>query len=109
MSVDIRSRVDGEVDAVDPAACFGEVLPAAFEQERDLLAHAVEVFAPTPLVIEVAGEPWTLAVDDGVVLRTTAAQLNDLVADQVTVVGMQTNGTLDQLSLIHISEPTRPY
>ena len=32
----------------------------------------------------------------GVVLRTNPAQLDDLVTDQVTVVGMQTNGTLDQ-------------
>ena len=109
MSVDIRSRVDGEVDAIDPPACFGQVLPAAFEQQRDLLARAVEVFAPAPLVVEVDGEQWTLAIDGGVVrvaagahddpgvvLRTTAAQLNDLVGDQVTVVGMQTNGTLDQ-------------
>ena len=30
------------------------------------------------------------------VLRTNPAQLDDLVTDQVTVVGMQTNGTLDQ-------------
>ena len=29
-------------------------------------------------------------------LRTNAAQLSDLLNDQVTVVGMQTNGTLDQ-------------
>jgi hypothetical protein len=109
MSVDIRSRVDGEVDAIDPAACFGQVLPTAFEQQRDLLARAVDVFAPAPLVVDVAGEQWTLAVDGGIVrvaagahddpgavLRTNAAQLNDLVCDQVTVVGMQTNGTLDQ-------------
>ncbi len=52
---------------------------------------------------------WTLTVepgrvrvrtgaraDAGVVLRVAAAQLADLVDDQVTVVGMQTNGTLDQ-------------
>jgi Phytanoyl-CoA dioxygenase (PhyH) len=109
MSVDQRTRVDGEVGSIDPATCFDEVLPAAFERERDLLAPAVVEYAPRPLIIEVDGEAWTLAVDDGVVrifdgrrddadsvLRTNRAQLDDLVNDQVTVVGMQTNGTLDQ-------------
>jgi hypothetical protein len=109
MSVDIRSRVDGEVESVDPAACFGEVLPTAFERHRDLLARGIEVFAPEPFVIDVEGDAWTLTVDHGVVrvrsgadpdagvvLRTNPAQLADLVDDQVTVVGMQTNGTLDQ-------------
>ncbi len=109
MSVDERTRVDGEIDAVDPAQCFGEVLPTAFEREQDLLAAAVSAYAPAPLVVDVDGDAWTLAVDRGVVrvrngrddaaptvLRTTRAQLDDLVNDQVTVVGMQTNGSLDQ-------------
>ncbi len=39
MSIDKRTRVDGEVDAVDPTTCFEEVLPAAFERERELLAR----------------------------------------------------------------------
>jgi hypothetical protein len=109
MSVDHRTRVDGEVDPVDPATCFEELLPAAFERHQDLLAAAVAEYAPRPLTIEVDDSAWTLAVDDGVVrvapgcdghavtvLRTGPAQLDDLVNDQVTVVGMQTNGTLDQ-------------
>jgi predicted 2-oxoglutarate/Fe(II)-dependent dioxygenase YbiX len=109
MSVDERTRVDGEVDAVDPAACFAEVLPAAFERHQALLAAAVAEYSPRPLTIDVDGDAWTLAVDGGVVrvhsgraddanavLRTTRAQLEDLVNDQVTVVGMQTNGSLDQ-------------
>jgi hypothetical protein len=109
MSVDRRTRVDGQVDALDPATCFGEVLPNAFERGRDLLAPALLEYEPRPLVIDVDGDAWTLAVDDGVVrvvpgrddgaatvLRTNPAQLDDLVSDQVTVVGMQTNGTLDQ-------------
>ena len=109
MSVDERTRVDGEVDAVDPTTCFEEVLPAAFERRADLLAPAVAEYAPQPLTIEVDGDAWTLALDGGVVrvragrdddaptvLRTSPAQLDDLVRDQVTVVGMQTNGSLDQ-------------
>src|SRR4051812_39537407 len=109
MSVDHRTRVDGQVESVDPTTCFEEVLPAAFEREQDLLAAAVAEYAPRPLTIEVDGDAWTLAVADGVVrvcegrdddadavLRTSPAQLDDLVNDQVTVVGMQTNRTLDQ-------------
>jgi len=109
MSVDIRSRVDGEVDAVEPVECFEVVLPSAFERNADLLTRAIEVFAPAPLVVEVDGRAWTLAVDGGVVrvrpgrdddagavLRTSAAQLSDILNDQVTVVGLQTNATLDQ-------------
>ena len=71
MSVDIRTRVDGEVDAVDPVACFEEVLPAAFERARDLLAPAVVEYELRPLVIDVDGDAWTLAVDDGVGARAS--------------------------------------
>src|SRR5438445_9844617 len=98
MSVDIRTRVDGQIESIDAATCFGEVLPAAFEGERDVLATAVAEYAPRPLAVEVDGDSWTLAVDDGVVrvtpgrdddaesvVRLTAAQLGDLVNDQVTV------------------------
>jgi hypothetical protein len=109
MSVDIRSRVDGEIDSVDPAQCFGQILPEGFDRHRDLLGDAVREYAPAPLVVEVDGACWTLADDGGTIrvrtgrdddpgaiVRTTATQLDDLVNDQVTVVGMQTNGTLDQ-------------
>jgi hypothetical protein len=116
MSVDVRSRVDGEVVLIEPARCLGQDLPAAFERNREVLARAVQAFAPPSLVIEVDGATWTLmadrgpacagswqvrvtpeaADDPGVVLRLTVEQLTDLVNDQVTVVGLQTNGTLDQ-------------
>jgi hypothetical protein len=109
MSVDHRTRIDGQIDAVDPSTYLGDQLPAAFERHRDLLAAAVAEYAPGPLVLDVDGEAWTLAVHGGVVrvsagrddgaptvLRASRAQFQDLVNDQVTVVGMQTNGTLDQ-------------
>jgi hypothetical protein len=110
MSVDVRTRVDGEVEVIDPVRCLSHDLPAAFAANRDLLDEALRVFAPEPLVLEVDGEPWTLADDDGTVrvrdgrvddagsvVRLSAAQFRDLVTDQVTVVGMQTNGSLDQV------------
>ena len=52
MSVDVRSRVDGPVELIDPAR-FGEELADAFERNRELLARAVGVFTPPPLVIEI--------------------------------------------------------
>ena len=67
MSIDERTRIDGQVEPVDPATCFEEVLPAAFERGQDLLAAAVAEYAPRPLTIDVDGDAWTLAVDDGVV------------------------------------------
>ncbi len=109
MSVDVRSRVDGQVEPIDPARFFGEVLPAAFEHHHELLARAVCDLAPPPLVIERDGRAWTVSVDGdrvrvvagalddaGIVLRLPGSQLDDLVHDQVTVVGLQTNGSLDQ-------------
>ena len=110
MSVDVRTRVDGTVETLDPATFLGQMLPAAFAEHRQLLARATQVLAPPPLVIDAGGECWTLAVVDGCIritagaadgtvgaarLRVDARQLTDLAVDQVTVVGWQTNGTLD--------------
>ncbi|MDQ1432296.1 MAG: hypothetical protein QOF40_2898, partial [Actinomycetota bacterium] len=62
MTVDVRTRVDGPVELVDPAR-FGEELADAFERQRELLSRAVGVFAPPSLVIESEGNVWTLAAD----------------------------------------------
>ena len=109
MSVDIRSRVDGEVEAVEPARCFGERLPEAFERQRERLHEALRVSRPrrwcststatrgrSPTTTAPSASRAGRADDAETVLRLSAAQLQDLVTDQVTVVGMQTNGSLDQ-------------
>ena len=110
MSVDIRSRVDGEVEAVDPARCFGEVLPEAFERQRDRLDDA----RPRVRARAVGARGRRRRVDARRRPRhrprarrscrrrrrpccaSRRPSSNDLVTDQVTVVGMQTNGSLDQ-------------
>ena len=106
MSVDERTRVDGEIDAVDPDHVLrGGAARRRSNGSRTCSRRRWSEYAPRPLVVDVDGDAWTLAVDDGVVrscagrdddaptvLRTTRAQLDDLVNDQVTVVGMQTNG-----------------
>jgi hypothetical protein len=108
MSVDVRTRVDGEQATVDPARFFEDDLPAALGAAAPLLAEAGAVLRLPPLVIEVDGDSWTLEVpdgdfavvpgatsaDDAMHLRLDAGQLSDLVADQVTPMGWFSSGAL---------------
>ena len=108
MSVDLRTRVDGPHEAITPDRFFGDDLPAALDAHADAVAGAAWL-APRPLTVEVAGEAWTLSVeDDGRVevtagrrdgaahVRLTAEQVDGIAADQQTFVGMWTSGKLDQ-------------
>jgi hypothetical protein len=108
MSVDVRTRVDGEQAPLDPARFFDDDLPAALDAAAPLLAEAAAVLRLPPLVIDVDGDSWTLLVDDGVVhvvpgasgrdhtmrLGLDPSQLSDLVADQVTPMGWFSSGAL---------------
>ena len=109
MSVDVRTRMDGPVELIDPERFFEHDLAVAFDDHRELLERAVRALAPPPLVVEVGSRSWTLTADEGRVRLAPGAapnggphlvldvqQLTDLAHDQVTVVGWQTNGTLDQ-------------
>ena len=107
MSVDLRTRWDDAVPVVDGATFLSEALPA-------LIAAAPEPVRSTgvldlrPVVVEVDGEAVTLSrSDDGRPVVTpgasgtaqerwvlSAAQLADLVNDQVTPVGLMTAGDL---------------
>lgn len=108
MSVDIRTRVDGEQDAVDASTFFGVTLPAAFEAGADRLAAGVRHWTPRPTAITAAGDTWTLLVDAeagrvcvepgrfegaGVVLLDDQ-QLDDLAHDQGTPMGWFSSGSL---------------
>lgn len=109
MSVDLRSRVDGEQDAVAPDRFFTVDLPAALDANAAAVVDGAAWVAPRPLTIEVDDAIWTLSVgDDGTVgivgdrqdgaaqVRLTADQLDGLVHDQQTFVGLWTGGRLDQ-------------
>ena len=109
MSIDVRTRVDGEQAPVDPVRFFGADLPAAFDSAGALLAPACSTLRLPPLVVEVDGASWTLQADgsrvavvpgapvlDGALrLRIERSQLADLVHDQVTPMGWFSSGALD--------------
>ncbi len=106
MTFDLRTRVDGSEQAVEPASFFEQTLPLAFEQASELLAPSLEHRPPTPLTIRVESQEWTLrtagssiVIDAGRAevkqhLRLHPKQLADLVYDQVTPNGWFTQGAL---------------
>jgi len=109
MSVDVRTRVDGEAAPVDPARFFGADLPAALDRAVPVLAATAAALRLPDLVVEVDGARWTLSArrdgidvgpgapgeGDALCLRINAAQLSDLVEDQVTPMGWFSSGVLD--------------
>ncbi|MGA2521390.1 MAG: phytanoyl-CoA dioxygenase family protein [Acidimicrobiales bacterium] len=116
MSVDIRTRVDGSEERIDPAGFFDDRLPAALTERAELLRPASARLAPPPLEVEVDGGRWTLAAEPGgdvVVQRTGPAtasggdtgpalrvrldpvQVSDLEHDQATPMGWFSSGRLD--------------
>src|SRR5262245_6456098 len=109
MSIDLRTRSDGPRTLFSPAGFFAE-LPELLAAHEDALAGALRWLDPRPLVIEVDGASWTLHWDgtrvgvaegdrdDAARVRLTAAQLDDLVADQCTFIGLHASGRLDQPS-----------
>lgn len=108
LSVDLRTRVDGPVEPVDPAALLLDELPAAAAAAAraagagDGLDAAARWFDPAPLVVSCDGGTWVLAWerapagpgrlvgreartgDPAADLVLTPAQLTDLVHDRVT-------------------------
>lgn len=104
MSFDVRTRVDGEAARLDPDSAR-HAIAAAFESGADLLRPALH-YAKRPLTVDVAGDVWHLrsngsSVDlvdgpasDGLRLRLTPDQLNDLWCDQATPMGWFSSGAL---------------
>ena len=107
MSLDLRSRVDGQRAIVDPERFFSD-LPALLDDRHALIGPSLAFLRPKPLTVDVGGQSWVLAVDggrvtvrpgreaEGVEVRLSPEQLTDLVDDQQTFTGMWTGGTLDQ-------------
>jgi hypothetical protein len=108
MSVDLRTRTDGQHDAFDPAEFFDHSLPAALEARSDAVAPGTRWLDLRPMTIEVDGDAWTMSLDGNRVdvapgnrpgaahVRLAADQLDDLVHDQQTFMGMWSSGRLHQ-------------
>ena len=108
MSVDLRTRVDSPREPVDPAQFFEHDLPAELDANRDAVAPGAGWLGLRPMTIEVDGDAWTLSVGDSGVhvgigtdadaarVRLEPGQLDDLVHDQQTFMGMWSSGRLDQ-------------
>jgi len=108
MSVDLRTRTDGPRERLDAEIFFRETLADAIADHRDGIEPGLRFLTPRALTIEVDGAPWSLAWDDERVLvtpgardgaahvRLTREQLEDLVHDQTTFMGLWTAGTLEQ-------------
>jgi hypothetical protein len=108
MSVDLRTRVDGHHETVDPAPFFDVDLPAALDAYCDAVAPGIAWLDLRPMTIEVDGDAWTLCVrgervyvdtgsrPDAARVRLDPAQVEGLVHDQQTFMGMWSSGRLDQ-------------
>jgi len=105
MSLDVRTRVDGEVERLEPAAAR-DAIASAIESAADLLRPALH-YAKRPLTVDVDGDTWHVASDgrsvalfdgaasDGLRLKLTAEQLADLWCDQATPMTWFSGGTLE--------------
>ena len=107
MALDLRTRSDADPVAVDAAGFFATDLPAALASRWPQPDRPLPPL--NPLLLEVDGDRWTLSFDgdrptvapgDPVTdrwthLRLTAGQLQDLVVDLITPIGLMTAGALD--------------
>jgi len=106
MSVDVRTRDDGPVPALDAERWFRETLPGALDASRAGIAPGAALLRLRPLAITTPdaqatvywhgdrGEVVPGAGDGSVAWRLTADELADLVSDQSTPMAMFSSGRL---------------
>lgn len=106
MTVDLRTRVDGQQAAVDAGVFFRESLPARCDAHQAEIAPGARELRLPRFCLEVEGEAWTLEwqgdrvrVHEGARgearVRLSAEQLGDLVHDQSTPIALMSNRLLD--------------
>jgi hypothetical protein len=109
MSVDLRTRTDGEYAAIDPVAFFSTELPAALAAAEELVTAGAGFLRLRPLTIEVGAGQWSLrrnggfevrrgSMPEAAYLRLGVEELTGLVHDQRTPMTFFTGGTLDMPS-----------
>jgi hypothetical protein len=83
MSVDVRTRIDGDEPDVDPSDFFAARLPAALAEATTRLAPSLHQLPLRTMTVEVDGQPWTLApVDDAVAV--SAGPVPDAIVLRLT-------------------------
>src|SRR5262249_27420707 len=111
VSVDLRTRRDGEVAPLGAQAFFEGVLPAALRARPGLVERALRTLALVPLVVRVGADEWTLTAGPGRVdvfpgrrgtdreWRLAEHQLAEVVVDRLTPMGLHASGALGLGSL----------
>jgi hypothetical protein len=106
ISVDLRTRTDDSVEAVDAATFFDHELPALIEVHGGLAVPGAAELAPRPLAFAVGDQSWTIALGDHVlevsrgddaaaaVVELDDQGLTDLVHDVRGAMGFFTGGDL---------------
>jgi len=107
MSLDLRTRTDGNQQPTEPAQIFGDTLPALLAARADLVVPGAARLHLRPLVLEIDAAAWTLvwndrgvavhAGDAGAVarVRLTREEFDDLVDDLRTPIALYSSGALD--------------
>ncbi len=110
MSLDFRTRKDGDETPVDPQTFFSTELPAALERSREQVEPGAALLGLRPFTLETGGEVWSLLWEGGTVrvrpgpvvggarVRLATEELTGLVHDQCTPMTFFTGGTLDMPS-----------
>jgi hypothetical protein len=106
MSVDLRTRVDGELAPLDAATFFRATLPSLLDAQQGDITPGARELRLKPFCIETDGEPWTLTWEGDRVsiaegnhgaarVRLNGEQLRDIVEDQGTPIALMSNRLLD--------------
>jgi hypothetical protein len=106
VSVDLRTRTEGDIRSIEAGTFFADEWPALLENHEQLALPGARELGPRPLTLEVDGEAWTLVLgDDGVRARPGGSdgaarvvldgeQFADLINDVLTPMGLFTGGML---------------
>jgi hypothetical protein len=106
VSLDFRTRTDGDIAPVDTRTFFEETLPDLITRNEAIAVPGAEELAVEPFTIETPSGSWTLAVrsgrlaltrsDDGAALvRLSDGDVSDVVNDLKTPMTFLTGGALD--------------
>jgi hypothetical protein len=106
VTLDLRTRLDGDVETIDVSDFFGMELPRLAAERSDLAVPGALELDVAPLCFEFSEGTWTLSItrdsirvaagDSGhALVRLNRTELTDIVHDQRTPMTLLTAGTLD--------------